>query len=783
MPTYDWDTFKRYHGGINGARFCFEDLMEELLRLKNPDQYVQGVKLSQGDGGIDILVGNIGIEDIEVYQCKYFDDKLESGQWQQITKSFNTAKNNPKYTMKKWVFCIPKELTLDENIKWIKWADEHKDESVVIQLMSGNEILDNLESFGLCNKYFQNELPKFISDLPRSSMTYICRENDVNELKSLLFNNDNILVNGLGGYGKTSLAILLFDEIKKDYDHVGWIQYEGNLIDSILNSLTIFEEIERDKRIDLICDFLRQQDMRTILFIDDINEKFEYDEFAIMLDGCVKMVVTSRINRLENYKCFPIRTESIEECIKIFSLYYGSSEETETLSELIRYLEYNPLLIELAAKTARLVEMSLNQYVHIIVNDGYWNAEDKVYSKYDNKTDTILNRIKQLYNIQKIDENKKKILQNFALTPNVLLPFEFREWAQLEKDEVNKLINLGWINKTELYYSMHPLIKESILQQESISIDTFNDLLENMNDIDFWNLQDGYKTNAIKLQIARSIIDYFLSACYEKIKYLVKNYSNICNIFSNYKEAHFVLKQLLHLYEENEPDNLEMLINVNLSLAFSYVHAGQLSISKEYLSIADNLANKLDKIDDLFSLYNLHIIIEFNQGNAVKAKEYFDKICELELDEFDFLTAVSNLTSGLLDCEKTDLALEYMEKYKNRIEECFKENEVYLATFYSNLAIAYSQSNIYDKALHYDEKALEIRKRVLGTINKDLAITYLSLADDYIKFHNIKKAKKYILEAENICKKIFDDTDSLLYHNVIAAKNSLLQSYGNLIEG
>ena len=54
--------------------------MEELLRKENPSRNVKGVRLAQGDGGIDVFVGNIGQEKIDVYQCKYFDAGLRSSQ-------------------------------------------------------------------------------------------------------------------------------------------------------------------------------------------------------------------------------------------------------------------------------------------------------------------------------------------------------------------------------------------------------------------------------------------------------------------------------------------------------------------------------------------------------------------------------------------------------------------------------------------------------------------------------------------------------------------------------
>ena len=773
MPVYDWDTFKRYHGGINGARFYFENLMEEILRLKYPNQNVQGVKLSQGDGGIDVFVGNIGVEDIDVYQCKYFDGKLENSHWQQITNSFDRAKNNEKYTMKKWVLCIPKELTVDENIKWSDWVKEHKDSSIIISLKNGNEILNELENFGLCDKYFKNELPQFISNRPGGSSRFICREGDVNQLECLLKENDNILISGLGGYGKTSLATLLFNKVKDEYNHIGWINYEDNLYDSILNSLTIYTDTQfgREERMELICNFLRQQNANTLLFIDNVDAKFESDEYADLLYGSVKVVVTSRINKIENYKNIPIRTESAEECIDIFNLYYEHDIETIELNELVRYLEYNPLLIELVAKTAQYAEMSLSEYVQSLINDGFEEVEDNVYSNYDRKTDTLLNRIIQLYDMQNLDINKKRILQNFALTPDVPLPFAYRKWGGFDKNEIVNLINMGWIEKTGAFYNMHPLIKESILRQGDIEINVCTKLIETLSDGKIWNLIEGYESSLMKLQIAQSLIKYFLPAHYAEMKDVIGNYYTTCNELSKYNEAIYVLKQELDLYEKQEPENIKMIMTWNLALAYSYFHACKIHESIEYLSVVDFLADSLE-LDDyhLFEIYNLHTILEFHHKDADNAQQYFDRICKLKICDADFLIAVTNLMSGFIECNKSELALEYMKRYMQSIEEEFKEKESYLATFYSNLAIVYSNLNDFEMALKYDTKAFEIRKRVLGTVNKDLAITYMSLADDYFHCRDFERAKEYILAAEDICRVIFEDTNSQLYQNVIRAK-------------
>ena len=71
-------------GEVWWTRFPFEDSDE--------DKNVKGIRLAQGDGGIDVFVGNIGQEKIDVYQSKYFDAGLRSSQWKQITDSYNRAK-------------------------------------------------------------------------------------------------------------------------------------------------------------------------------------------------------------------------------------------------------------------------------------------------------------------------------------------------------------------------------------------------------------------------------------------------------------------------------------------------------------------------------------------------------------------------------------------------------------------------------------------------------------------------------------------------------------------
>lgn len=55
-----------------GARKIFENICKTLYEILNPKKNVKSVRVSQGDKGIDIFIGDIGVEPIDVIQCKFF---------------------------------------------------------------------------------------------------------------------------------------------------------------------------------------------------------------------------------------------------------------------------------------------------------------------------------------------------------------------------------------------------------------------------------------------------------------------------------------------------------------------------------------------------------------------------------------------------------------------------------------------------------------------------------------------------------------------------------------
>ena len=157
----DWSDYKQIHGGIEAARASFEVTCENLFRKLYPHEQVHTVEVTQGDGGIDVFVGELGVKSITVIQCKFFLDEFGDSQKKQIRESFTSAIENKEYKIKEWILCIPRNLDLKQHKWWNGWKTRQeksiKVRSGFIKLKSGGELLGLLKDNHLYNEAFKTE--------------------------------------------------------------------------------------------------------------------------------------------------------------------------------------------------------------------------------------------------------------------------------------------------------------------------------------------------------------------------------------------------------------------------------------------------------------------------------------------------------------------------------------------------------------------------------------------------------------------------------------------------
>ena len=164
----DWRDFKALYGNIEGARAAFEIACESLFKKIHHPENVQIIAVKQGDGGIDVYIGEFGTEPITVIQCKFFLDQFAESQYAQIRDSFKTAVESTDYELKNWILCVPRELPTEETSWWSKWKDrmikEHGKSKEFITLKNGNELIDLMKEHDIYNTVFQMNDSLMIKD-------------------------------------------------------------------------------------------------------------------------------------------------------------------------------------------------------------------------------------------------------------------------------------------------------------------------------------------------------------------------------------------------------------------------------------------------------------------------------------------------------------------------------------------------------------------------------------------------------------------------------------------
>lgn len=170
-----------------GAREVFEKICIKLMQCKSNNTYP--VEVSQGDGGIDIFVGNFD-DCIDVYQCKYFIDGIGNAQQCQIRESFITAVTSNKFRCKNWFLCIPSILNIKEHTWWWGWKRKMEQKyNISITLYDGSFLIKELKEYDLYNTIFDNdtiillnEILSYLQDKKRCYQEEIYEIDDLSDL-------------------------------------------------------------------------------------------------------------------------------------------------------------------------------------------------------------------------------------------------------------------------------------------------------------------------------------------------------------------------------------------------------------------------------------------------------------------------------------------------------------------------------------------------------------------------------------------------------------------------
>lgn len=644
-----------------------------------------------------------------------------------------------------------------------------------------------------------------LTTIPASS-ELIGRDKIINEIESKMVSNAVIVLHSGGGVGKTVIAARLCNKVKnretikglETIRHVAWINSSADIFYDFLQlniPLSSMEENDKEK-IEEISRWLSNPINSTLIVIDNFDRPFSLDErnFLNTIAGNTKILVTSRVydNCFTGIKIDPLGKKH---CIDLFLKYYTElsmsgyatlqkdSEEYNIIEEIVERSYRNALLIELIAKMASAETVSLKQLWNNLLEKNVLKRDSEIIidSRHaeshglDPEKDnlTLQEQIKRLYIIAGLSENQLNIMQFFSAFPSGVKVYkDIIGWMKFSQSDVVWLLKRGWLIWNEDSYMTHPMIRNSIILQnteipynvEPLMFEMLTNLNSNIENYipDVIGSVKARERASLLQTIGNMIEEYNISES-EKAK-LFSNLGRILTKQGGYLNAILYYQKSLDIVKTFLGECCLETGNLLNSMSITYDLIGDYGKGIECCLLAIDIFQKTVHINSLCmaSAYNNLATLYNHTGKYSEAIENYNTAYALlsispERDE----EILSSIESGIAQvCNilgDPGTALDLCRNDLEKTIEKYGEDHPLTATSFNNLSQALCGVGDFVEAEYYCQKAIEIREKHQGKDHPDTAVVYDNMAIIYDEMGKHSEALDYNLLAISIFERTLDE--------------------------
>lgn len=638
--------------------------------------------------------------------------------------------------------------------------------------------------------------------------TYSIHTQQENQLyQKLQVNGNLILLSGASGTGKTYLARRLFYRMQKEYDYLAWVEYNTDIESDFLTYFNNSNGNNGKLTFSNIINELTKKNKKTIIFIDNVNENAFKDDALSRITGLgITIVLTSRCAHIPPYETYKIDKPTIEECIKLFYMYYKYDQKQiheEIIKDLVNLLDYNVMLIILIARIMDNEQKLIN--FHQILS----KTENESLFSYELLSESI---IKLMIENANLSQNEFQVLKCFAIFPTEEVSYDIKQWFDISEDSINQLVAKGLIyeNINNKSYILHDIIKKHILKNYGV-----NDVVENFLSYIYSNWYSVDILTISNLQYKIEIIEAVLNIA----NYNCSHYTEVCfligNLYSEIKKYEHALTYYKRAKESEENKtqlHLKLLTKICNEISSIYNAKGIYDKSLEYYLYIENYFNSTENVDLLDRALNKHYIgsayhdlCEFskalcyyeqaldllrNSNNDMELADCYNSIGTLYHDMGEYSNANKYYIQAL-EIWQTDLLSnrDNLSSVFNNIGEIFHElgdyknaikhleqalsyhnnNDIDTSIIYNNIGNIYRDMKEFRKALKLQKTALNIQEKAFGSYHPEIARSYNNIGAIYYKTEELDKALYYYKKGLEIREMLLGEDNPLTaisYNNV-----------------
>ncbi len=458
--------------------------------------------------------------------------------------------------------------------------------------ISPAELIDHI-------KDIQKDDTKFLTTPPPKTTGFVGREQELQELDARLKAKDQVLlVNGLGGIGKTEVCRNYFWANTNKFEKLGWIDYLGNLKESFtsqfqIKEISVTENESLDERFAKILHYLSNLDPNSLLIIDNIEDLEDADLPKLRALPC-KVIASSRLT-LKGFEVYPLGVLSTEKCKTLFIQNYRGKPDDTALEKVIELAGQHTLSVELLAKTARNGDLEIAELLNRLHEVGFNLTEtipENVETTWHDETQKkrFFEHMESVFELANIARDEQSILENISVLPALFIERkELTDWLKLQTtDHLNSLVEKGWLQQQGSQVVMHQIIQDVARHKLKPTATTCEQLIDNLT----WKLKvepgDNPLDKAGYVVFAESVLAR-LTQSDENLASLANNLATIYKDLGQLEKAlEFQMKSLKIMEEILDPNHPD--------LATSYNNLATIYFEQKHYRQAHNYCKKAVEI-------------------------------------------------------------------------------------------------------------------------------------------------------------------------------------------
>ena len=324
----------------------------------------------------------------------------------------------------------------------------------------------------------------------------IGRDTDLKEVRKLLLEDKRVVVvNGLGGIGKTTLAQAYVGAYGDKYEHLIWLsQTDGDNFpldvinaDGLTQNLNI--ETKGKEPLDIFREVLAAlqsiEDKPNLWIIDNANAHLYQYYNSLPKQPNWHILATSR-EVIEHFYKKSLDFLSEAEGIRLFQKHCKLIKDEEAIKAILKTIDYHTLTIEILAKTAQKQRTSIENLQKAIEKD----LKAQVHIPHNAaKIDRVFSYLLSIFDCSALTDIEIWLMKQLTALPSeyylydnlkLLIDPEAAGKADDFAATLHELVEKGWLlyNTEADSYKMHRIIQEVILKKLPLTLEDIAPLVE-----------------------------------------------------------------------------------------------------------------------------------------------------------------------------------------------------------------------------------------------------------------------------------------------------------------